>query len=351
MKNKRGIKRYRAAIVGCGRIGSEFDNDPKRKLISTHAGAYSAVEDVELVAVCDLDETKLKKCMRKWHVPSGYRDYRKMLSKEDIDILSICTWNHTHLEIVKKAVRKKVKAIFCEKPIADTLKSTDKMIRLCNENGILLQIDHQRRFDKMHQLIRDYIQKGRLGKIQHTIFYYTAGIANTGSHMFDILRFFFGDVVWVKGIFSKNKSPNPKDPNIDGILKFKNDMVCSICACDAKRFLIFEMDAVGQKGRIRLIRNGASLEYYRVKESDMFTGYKELFKSSDPLKAPPKTSVMIEGVRHLVGCLDKNKKSVSNEVDGKRTLELICAMIVSARNDGRRVRLPLSRTDITIGSQ
>ena len=60
----------RAGIVGCGRVGAEFDDDPKRKQISTHAGAYSAVSGVELVAACDLDEEKLNKCGQRWNIPS-----------------------------------------------------------------------------------------------------------------------------------------------------------------------------------------------------------------------------------------------------------------------------------------
>ena len=46
---------YRAGIIGCGRIGSEFDENPGAKAVSSHAGAYSASDGVALVAVCDLD--------------------------------------------------------------------------------------------------------------------------------------------------------------------------------------------------------------------------------------------------------------------------------------------------------
>lgn len=58
----------RAGIVGCGRIGSEFDDDPKRKTVSTHAGAYSASSDIKLVAASDLDEERLRKCGKRWGI-------------------------------------------------------------------------------------------------------------------------------------------------------------------------------------------------------------------------------------------------------------------------------------------
>ena len=117
---------YRAGIVGCGRIGSELDDDPRRKVVSTHAGAYRAVDEVELVAACDLIKEKLEKCGKRWQIASLYDDYGEMLRKEALDILSICTWNSTHLAVVREAVTNGVKAILCEKPIADSLKNTGR---------------------------------------------------------------------------------------------------------------------------------------------------------------------------------------------------------------------------------
>ena len=228
----------RAGIVGCGRIGSEFDDDPKRKTVSSHAGAYSAAGGVELVAVSDLNRDKLQRCGKRWGVTSLYENYKEMLQKEALDILSICTWNSTHLDIVKTAVDSNIRAIFCEKPIADSLINADEIIRLCNEKGVILQIGHQRRFDRFHQEMRTFLQGGNLGRMQQVTFYYTAGIANTGSHMFDLLSFFFGDVSWIRAFYSRNKSPNPTDPNIDGVMEFNNGLFCAIQACDVQDFLI-----------------------------------------------------------------------------------------------------------------
>lgn len=342
---------YRAAVIGCGRIGSEFDDDPKRKTISTHAGAYSAVDEIKLVAASDLNEQKLMRCGKRWRITSLYTDYREMLKKESLDIISICTWNSTHLEIVKETVKRSVKAIFCEKPIADTLKSTNEIIQLCNRENVILQINHQRRFDKFHQDIKKFIDDGNLGMIQQVSFYYTAGIANTGSHMFDLLRFFFGDVEWVQGVYSENSAPNPEDPNIDGILKFKNGIFSTIQACDVKSFLIFEMDCIGTNGRLRITSSGFDLEFYEVGESKLFSDYKEIFKTLPPIKKDISREFMISAVKHLVECLKENKKPICNGEDGGASLELICAFHESARSDGQKVNLPLKYSNIQISSK
>lgn len=344
-------KMYRAAVIGCGRIGSEFDEDPKRKMVSSHVGAYSAVPQTDLVAVADINEEKLHKCGKKWKIKSLYKNYEEMLRKENLDILSICTWSSTHLEILKKAVKYGVKAIFCEKPIATNLKGADEMVKICMENNVLFMIDHQRRFDPFHQKIKKFIDNRGLGKIQQVAFYYTVGIANTGSHMFDLLRFFFGEVDWVYGIYSENKSPNPEDPNVDGVLKFKNGIFCTMQSCDVRSFLIFEVDMIGTKGRMRITRSGFDLDFYNVKESKLFSGYSEIFRNKPPIDKDIPREFMVNAVKHIVDCLEKNKEPICSGIDGRKSLELICAFHESAKAGGKRIYLPLRKSTVEIKSK
>ena len=341
----------RAGIVGCGRVASEFDKEPNSKVVSTHAGAYFAIDGVELVAACDLNREKLELCGKKWGISSLYQDYRQMLAKEALDILSICTWNSTHLEITREAVDGGVKAIFCEKPIADSLRNADEMIELCNNKGVILQINHQRRFDIFHQKTRDYLRNGNLGRIQQVTFYYTAGVANTGSHLFDLLRFYFGDVEWVEGIYSYNSSPNPSDPNVDGWLHFENGLVAVIQACDVSDYTIFEISILGTLGRLRITSGGFEAQFEAVGESTRFAGYKELLPAGPPIDPNRPNDAMLRGVEHLIECLRGSKKSLSSGEDGRQSLEIICALRESADTDGRRIYLPLEDSTITIQSR
>jgi predicted dehydrogenase len=342
---------FKAGVVGCGRIGSELDDDPKRKQIVTHAGAYCAVDEVDLVAACDLSKEKLEKCGKRWQITSLYQDLGEMLKNEALDVISICTWNSTHLEIVKEAINNGVRAIFCEKPIADSLRNADEMVKLCDEKGVILQIDHQRRFDKFHQEVRRFIQDGNLGRIQQVTFYYTAGIANSGSHLFDLLRFFFGDVEWVRAFYSQNKSANPDDPNIDGIMQFGNGTFCAIQSCDVREFLIFEMACIGTRGRLNITHSGFDLEFYEVGESKLFSGYRELFASTPPIHKDIPREFMVSAVRHLVECLKEGKKPICSGEDGRASLELIYAFHESAKAEGERISLPLADSEVEIKSR
>lgn len=345
------MKKYRAGLVGCGRIGSEFDKDPKRKTVSTHAGAYASLANIEFCAVSDADPEKMNAAKERWSVPRAYPDYRDMLAREKLDLLSVCTWNNTHREIIEEAVRHGVRGVYCEKPIAESVESAEAIDALCEKSGLVFQINHQRRFDRRHRELRERILRGELGRMQSAVFHYTAGVANTGSHMFDLLRFFLGDAVWAEGVFSPNVSPNPNDPNVDGCILFENGVFCSVHACDVKEFLIFELDLIGTRGRVRVMKSGFRFETSEVKDSDVFTGYKELFRADETSEAGPQDSWIVEGVKHLVSCLDEGRPSISSADDGKKALELICAMKESAENGGKRMNLPLLKSGVKIQSK
>ena len=120
--------KLKAAVVGCGRIGFGFDEDPRRKYIATHSGAYSTCVGTKLVAICDPDKNLREKCMKKWKVSSSYSDISEMIRNEDIDILSVCTPPGTHYSVIKEVVKSEtIKAVFCEKPLAGSKKDAKKI--------------------------------------------------------------------------------------------------------------------------------------------------------------------------------------------------------------------------------
>ncbi len=342
--------KYRAGIVGCGRIGCTFDDEPGRGYVSTHAGAYVRTPGVDLVALADIDEERLHRCAVKFDVPGRYASYSEMLEAEELDLLSVCTGNDTHLEVVRAAVGNGVGGVFCEKPIADSLDAADEMIRLCAEGGVTLMVNHQRRFDPMYQQVAAWLKSGGLGRIQQVTCYYTAGVANTGSHLFDLLRFNLGDALWVTGSYSQNPFPNPQDPNIDGWVGFKNEAVAALQACDSGAYLIFESTFLGTEGRLRLT-SGDTIEFAAVGDSRRFAGYKELIPARPPVDPEGPHEFLLSGVTHLLDCMRTGERPHCAGADGRAALEMVCALHESAKSDGSRVELPLESSSIRILSR
>src|SRR5262245_50029064 len=99
-------EKFRAALIGCGQIGSQFTEDPLAASmgVSTHAQAYHCCPDTKLVAVCDVKLNKAKDCAARWQVPAAYDDPLQLLLQEQPQIVSICTPDATHYELVRATV-------------------------------------------------------------------------------------------------------------------------------------------------------------------------------------------------------------------------------------------------------
>src|SRR5438132_5288286 len=112
---------YRTALIGCGKIASAFADDPgfASAGVCTHAQAYAACEQTQLVAVCDSDVAKLERCGRRWDVAARYRDAGRLLEEQHAEIVSVCTPDATHYELVRVALLAPgVQAVLAEKPLA-----------------------------------------------------------------------------------------------------------------------------------------------------------------------------------------------------------------------------------------
>ncbi len=340
------MKTFHCAVIGCGRIGCGFDDFPYGKKPKTHAGSYFAHPKTTLTALCDVDKSKLIKYGKKFGVKNLYCNSKEMYKNENIDVVSICTHVETHLKLVSEAVHNQVKAIFLEKPISNNLKNAEKIIKICKDNNVILSVNHYRRFDFFYQNIKKIIDKGKLGDIKFVHSFYGGGIANTGSHLFDLLRFLFGDVKVVNANYSHNISPNKLDPNLDCSIEFKNKIHCTLNSLDLTHFGILEMDILGSKGRLKIDILNEKVLYYKIQHSN-FLVYKNLVPSKIQIQHS-KFSPMYMGVNNLSNSIHKKNKTLSTGDDALKSLELIISSITSAKSI-KKINLPL-RSNYIINS-
>ena len=343
------MEKLRCAVIGCGRIGCGFDDSSNGKLIMTHVGSYFKISNTKLVALCDIDKNKLKKYGKKYNIKNLYSKSSDLFANEDLDCISICTLADSHLELVNQAVKAGVKGIFLEKPISNTLNNTKKIIKLCNQNNVKLSIDYQRRYDPFYISIKNFLN-GSMGKIQIVNVYYGGGIANTGSHLFDLLRFFFGEIKSLRGFFSNNLSGNILDPNIDLRIEFKRKINCAINSLDYRNYGLFEMDILSSEGRmcINLAANTYEIKYFKKSIKDV-SGYRKLIPFPFKVKKP-KESPIILVVKDLIKCIKYNKKPICTGIDGYKSLELILASIMSSKQK-KVIHLPIISNKYKISSK
>jgi len=320
---------YRAAIIGCGKIGSEFADDPRIKDIYTHAGAYVHCPDTELVAVCDSEPEKSERCKNRWNILHNFTDYRKMLSEIEPDIVSICTPDRTHFDIIRTILMtSNVKAIFAEKPLAMTVNEAEKLVDLAEQHGVLIAVNYSRRYAKKFNELKNYLYSDAFGDIRTVNGYYTKGTFHNGTHWFDLARLLIGEFLRVKGF--DNLKEKSDDPTYDAYIEFKTGTNAYLHACDTTKFSIFEMDILGSKGRVYIKESGHIIEIYRVAESPYYSGYNSLYL------VDTFTDVMRDNLLHavedIVQCLQTGRKPRCSGFDGVAAIKIahaICSSVDS----------------------
>ncbi|MBN1643096.1 MAG: Gfo/Idh/MocA family oxidoreductase [Anaerolineae bacterium] len=190
---------FQVGIIGCGRPRSEpgatgFGQG------HLHAAGYEASPECQIVAAADVSEANLEAFRQRHDVPRGYLDYRDMLAAEDLDILSVCTWPHLHAQMVIDAARAGVKAIHAEKPMAPTWGEARHMAQVCQDLGVQLTFNHQRRFGAPFRTAKQQLDDGAIGDLVR-IEAFTSNLFDWGTHWFDMM-FYYNDecpVEWVLG--------------------------------------------------------------------------------------------------------------------------------------------------------
>ncbi|HIK00681.1 TPA: Gfo/Idh/MocA family oxidoreductase [archaeon] len=126
-----------------------------------HARVYSTLKAVELVACSDISKSSEEKA--RTFGANFYTDYKKMLSKEKPEIVSICVPTTLHKKVAVDCLRRGINTLV-EKPIADSEKNASSIINVAKKTGAKLMVGHLERFNPVITAIKNYISSNG-GKI------------------------------------------------------------------------------------------------------------------------------------------------------------------------------------------
>ena len=322
---------YDAAVVGLGNIGFLFDLDTKRKNIWSHAKAYTACGHTRLAAAVEIDPQKRALFAKHYPGVPAYDSLDDMFARHSVEIVSLATPVETHLPLFRSLTRYPVKAIFCEKPLTAISTEGREMTALAERAGIILAVNHIRRWEKSFLSATRCVREGGIGRVHAVNAVYPGQIFNVGSHLFDVLRLILGcDPDQVLGWFIGNDAD---DPSVSGILHF-SQVPCMISALARRENLIFELDVIGENGRLKVLENGLKIEHFVFRDSPRYSGYRELF----PLEVPQQTSSerFVEAITDLALVLDGAKDKVNcSGIDGYWAVHIAEEMLSSARAGGK----------------
>lgn len=166
--------------------------------------AFRGIENVEFVAVADTDEAGRRKAVTETGAAREYADYRQMLAKERLDIVSVCPrWVDCHVEMVLACLDAGCH-IYCEKPMTASLEEGDRIVAAAQRAGRKIAVAHQGVYLPGAQAAKRMLAEGRIGTVQA---FYAHGkqdrrgggedMITLGTHLMNMMRFLAGDVAWM----------------------------------------------------------------------------------------------------------------------------------------------------------
>lgn len=348
----------RLAIIGMGRIS-----------VNHLLAVKNNRDQIELAAICDLEEAHMAKALEKADFTEEvhtYTDYRKLLENEKIDMVSIATDSGKHAEIALDCIEKGCHVLI-EKPIAMGMDDAEKLIEKAQEKGVKLGACHQNRFNKSVQILRKALEKGNFGQISHIAAhvrwnrdkdYYDQApwrgkwksdggcLMNQCIHNADLMYWMLGDIEEVFAYTAQCQHPYMESEDLGlALIKGKNGQyglfegTVNVYPSNLEETLY----VFGEKGTVKvggksvnIIEKWEFLENTDISEEEL----------RDSNEIPPN----IYGYGHtrlyadFIDSILKDRKPLVDGMEAKRALELILAMYQSKKM-GQPVRLPIGKFD------
>ncbi|MEF8973305.1 MAG: Gfo/Idh/MocA family oxidoreductase [Haloarcula sp.] len=189
---------YRIGVIGTGATPDDPDRDGFA-MAYRHADGYQRLEDCTLHACADIVPENAEQFAGTYDVPHVYEDYRTMLAEMDLDVISVCVPPRIHAEIVTGcAEHGDLEAIHCEKPMATTWADCREMCQVCEEAGVRLTFNHQKRVGPIYRRAKELLDSGTIGDL-HRIEVTAENLFDSGTHVFDLATFYTdrAPVAWV----------------------------------------------------------------------------------------------------------------------------------------------------------
>jgi predicted dehydrogenase len=348
---------YRVAVVGTGRVGALWETDPPTG--TSHAGAFFVQPDCELVAGANRRRDRLEEFGRRFGVRGLYQDYDEMLRKERPDIVCVATHPGSHAGIVESAVRNGARAIFCEKPMALDLADCDRMIDVCKSHGVLLSVNHSRRWYPIFRHARELVGAGAIGDLVSMTGYCQGGkpspawqsefegpLLHDATHLFDLMRFFAGDVQWLAATALRRKhTAYPVEDDSAALLHFHNGVTAVALVNELTDYVRFEIDLHGTRGTLRL-----GMDQFEISRAKLVSfeptrpetpDFEWQVLETEPLPQIPSQQPFAIAARELVDAFEGHATISSTGEDGRASMEIIMAIYGSQRRGNAPVHLPL----------
>lgn len=340
-------KKLRFGLIGCGRISKQ------------HVASMQKLSQVELKAVCDLIPQRARQYKVDWTT-----DYRQLIKRDDIDIVSVCTPNGLHAQM-GITIAQAGKHCLMEKPLAINLQQADQMLAAFKKARKKLFVVKQVRFNPPVIALKNALTQQKLGKIYNATLimrwcrpqeYYDndswrgtkkldgGALLNQGIHYIDLLQWFLGPV---KSVYAQTDKLAHKIEIEDfclAILKFKSGayglIEFTVCAFPCN--LECSIAILGSKGSVKLgglaaneihtwqVANIPQPKLASSLAPNVYAG--GLYQGSCPNH--------IYVYQNIIDCFQKKTTIITNGQEARKSLEIV-EVIYKSSKQNKEIKLPL----------
>lgn len=341
-------RKIRIGVLGCGRISTNHFK-------SVEANA----DDMELVAVCDSDESVLAATTEKYAVP-GYLRLDEMLESEDLDLVAICTPSGQHSQQAQIIAHYNVH-VMTEKPMATRWRDGVEMVQACDASGVQLFVVKQNRRNATLQLLKRALELKRFGRIHmvHLNVFWTrpqeyydsarwrgtweldgGAFMNQASHYVDLLDWLIGPIADVQAMTGTlARDIEVEDSGVLNI-RWRSGALGSMCVTMLTYPKNYEgsITILGEKGTVRI--GGVAVNEIEHWE------FEEEHPDDQSIQDASYETNSVYGLGHPLyyrNVIEVLRGDAEPETDGReglKSLEVLIAAYLSAR-DGQTVSLPL----------
>jgi predicted dehydrogenase len=342
---------------------------------------YQFLPMTQMVAIADADDAGRAKAFEESRAERQYSDYREMLAKEKLDIVSVCPrQSFEHEEMLTAAIEAGCH-IYVDKPLASSPAECDRVIALAEARGVKIAVAHQSRYVEPFITAKQMLEAGEIGELTNIVGRgkedFRGGGEDTmvlGCHVMDAMRFFAGDPIWVSGrVTAKGKDITradsfiPKEKNgliagdsINATYAFPNGVVAQFQSRHdmEKRGERWGITLIGTEG-VLAIRYGdwhrrTTLKLSKVasvpEEANDFTAIDAPFEppvqgSPDPDTVHMPTRGNRRAIADLIAAAEEDRQPICSARDGRWAIEMVHG-IYASHLTRTQVGLPLaSRTN------
>jgi predicted dehydrogenase len=278
----------------------------------------------------------------RWGVGAVYADYHEMLARERLDLLSVTTRADRHAEVTIAAAAAGVRGVLCEKAMATSLQEADAMLDACQRARTWLSINHTRRWHPTFGRASEALRAGAIGDLRCIVGTCPGPLIHNGTHLFDLMRLFAGEVAWVGGTLRPGASP---DTPGWAMLQFHSGVV-GFADLDGQLGLALELQ--GSTGRmfIDAAEDGVSVWEYRAPAPAAgarawYQGGPCRERRTRHLAGGGGRGTLVAAIEELIASIEDGRPGRSSGRDGRAALEVALAVHESDARGGQRVELPL----------